>query len=103
METITSKLDECSWTVPVALVWTPTTLLLLLSFVVYGLLSARMPCEVEGRITWLFIASAATAGACVAMAFRGNTIVRVGAGFLAALASGAVTWWIVSTVFGRHC
>lgn len=103
METITRKLDERSWTVPVALVWTPTTLIVLISFVLYGLFSARMPCDVEGRITWMFVASAATGAACSGMAFRGPMMLRAATGLVAAAIGSGVTWWIVRMVFSRHC
>ena len=82
METITRKLDERSWTVPVALVWTPTTLIVLISFVLYGLFSARMPCDVRYGSHGMFVASAATGAACSGMAFRGPMMLRAATGLL---------------------
>jgi len=103
MEATARKLDECSWTVPVALVWTPTTAFVLLCFVVYGLFSTNMPCDVEGRITWMFVASAGTGAACGGMAFRGRAAIRAATAVLAGLITSALTWWIVGIVFARHC
>jgi hypothetical protein len=103
MDTGVRKLDECSWTVPVALVWTPTTALVLLCFVLYGLFSTNVPCEVEGRITWMFVASVATSGAALGMAFRGSAVRRATTAALAAVITSALTWWILRIVFARHC
>ncbi len=103
METAARKLDECSWTVAVALVWMPTTAFVLLCFVLYGLFSANMPCDVEGRITWMFVASAGTGAVCVGMAFRNRAVARAVAAILAGVIASALTWWIVRMVFERHC
>ena len=103
MDTTARKLDECSWTVPVALVWTPTTAIVLLCFVLYGLFSTNVPCEVEGRITWMFVASAATAATCMGLAFRGRAVTRAATAVLAAAMTSALTWWIVRMVFARQC
>jgi hypothetical protein len=103
MGTTARKLDECSWTVPVALVWMPATAFVLLCFVLYGLFSTNVPCDVEGRVTWMFVASAATGAACVGMAFRGRLLTRAATAALTAIVTSAVTWWIVKMVFARHC